>query len=358
MIIVMPAQAGAVHNLRWSRGLAGRSHRVVRISNRRLTVPNDEIETIILPGTSSVAYVYNLPRVRKIIHRIRPDIVHAQYATGYGLWGSCQSAAPLVLTVWGTDIEDALDRKPVISWLVRRALKKAQGITAASRFLVERTIEFEPSIADKIQVIPFGVPMPKISEAKPGRDDTVQLVYTKNFRPAYAPDIALEAFAAASRKNPKIRLTMVGGGPMRSDLLRLAKERGISDRVDILGWQTMDQTEKLIRQTDIMLMPSRPESFGVAALEAHSHGKPVIATRVGGIAEIVRDNVSGILVPPDDVTAVAEAILRLTEDRSLRLRMGREGRKLVEEKYDFEECLDQMETLYNRIASGQDLGNQ
>jgi len=156
----MPAQAGSVHIRRWSRGLAARGHRLVIISNDRFDAPTNEVETIILPGHSTFAYYKNIPRVRKIIRQIKPDIVHAHYATGYGLWGSRQSIAPLVLTVWGTDIEDALKKRLTIAPIVRRNLKKAACITSASRFLIDRTLAFEPSVKDKTNIVPFGVPLP------------------------------------------------------------------------------------------------------------------------------------------------------------------------------------------------------
>ena len=351
MIIVMPAQAGAVHNTRWSRGLAGRGHRLILISNDRFEVPDTEIETIILSGHSTTAYFNNIPRVRKIIRRIKPDIVHAHYATGYGLWGSCQNIAPLVLTVWGTDIEDALNKRFGIAPVVRRNLKKAAAITSASRFLAERTRSFEPSVEDKIHVVPFGIPLPGTANDLTERvDDVIRFVFTKNYRPAYAPDIALEAFIRAAGKNKNIRLTMIGGGPMEADLYRTVERNSLTDRIEINGWQSMTATEKLIKEADVMLMPSRRESFGVAALEALAHGKPVIGTDIGGIPEIVEDGVNGLLVPPEDTEALAAAILKLTEDNDLRRRMGEAGRDKVQDKFDCEICLDQMEEIYARIS--------
>ncbi|MCP4569675.1 MAG: glycosyltransferase family 4 protein [FCB group bacterium] len=352
MIIVMLAQAGSVHNTRWSRGLAARGHRLIIISNDSLEFPATEIETIILPGSSAIAYFKNIPRVRKIIRRIKPDIVHAHYATGYGLWGSCQNTAPFVLTVWGSDIEDALKNKLTTAPIVRRALKMAQCVTSASRHLVERTLAFEPSVEDKIHVVPFGVPLPKeVDDSSKTNDDIIRFVFTKYYKPVYAPDIALKAFAVAARKNKNIRLTMIGGGPMEADLKQMAENWHLTGRVEIKGWQSMAATEKLINAADVMLMPSRRESFGVAALEALAHGKPVIGSKVGGIPEIVEDEVNGLLIPTEDPESLAMAILRLAGDRDLRRRMGRAGKAGVRERFDFEKCLDMMEELYDRIGT-------
>ena len=351
MIIVMPAQAGSPHITRWSSGLAARGHRPIIISNDLFDTSATEVETILLPGNSPFAYFKNIPRLRKIIRRIQPDIVHAHYATGYGLWGSCQNIAPFALTVWGTDIEDALKNRLTTAPIVRRTLKKARCITSASRFLAERTLAFEPSIKDKIHVVPFGVPLQNDTDDHSDRkDDLVRFVFTKNFRPAYAPDVTLKAFAVAARKNNNIRLTMIGGGPMEVELKQKAVNWHLTEMVEIKGWQSMPVTAELIKNADVMLMPSRRESFGVAALEALAHGKPVIATNVGGIPEIVEDEVNGLLIPADDPESLAMAILRLAGDEDLRRRMGRAGRAVVRERFDFEKCLDQMEELYARIG--------
>ncbi len=350
MKVAMLAQAGSVHTIRWSQGLAKRGHRLWIISNNRLKVQIPGVETILLPGCSPASYFFNIPRVRKLLRRIRPDIVHSHYATGYGLWGTVWKEAPLIVTVWGTDIEDALSKKLMIAPIVRRALVSARFVTSASRFLIERTIAFENSVSDKIHLIPFGVPIPEISSGKAARENegVIRIIFAKGFRHAYAPDLVLKAFASACEEDNRLRLTMIGGGPDQKRLEKLASELKVSDRATIRGWQSMDETARLIEDADIMVMPSRRESFGVAALEAISYGVPVIASRVGGLPEIIRHGVNGILVPSDDIKALTAAILRLAADPELRLRMGKTGHMIAAEEFDFEDCLDRMEELYEK----------
>jgi glycosyltransferase involved in cell wall biosynthesis len=346
----MLAQASSVHTIRWSQGLAKRGHRIRVISNSELKIQIPGVETILLPGCSSASYFFNIPRVRKLLHRIRPDILHSHYATGYGLWGTVRKEAPLIVTVWGTDIEDALSKKFMIAPIVRRALISAKFVTSASRFLIERTIAFEKSVADKIHLIPFGVPIPEISNKKAARENEgmIRIIFAKGFRHAYAPDLVLKAFASACKEDNRLRLTIIGGGPDQKRLEKLVSELKVSDRVIIRGWQKMDETAHLIENADIMVMPSRRESFGVAALEAISYGVPVIASRVGGLPEIIRDGVNGILVPSDDIKALTGAILRLATDPQLRLRMGKAGHRIAAEEFDFENCLGRMEELYEK----------
>lgn len=350
MRIAFLAHAGSVHTRRWSVGLASRGHDIRILTNSDFLGLPKEIKTDLLPGRTSLSYFRNIPRVKKILRRYNPDIVHAHYATGYGLWGSIQKSAPLIVTVWGTDIADALAGKFMIAPVVRRALKAACYITGASQFLLDQAMRFEPSVKDKLVHIPFGV---DISPEEPSSEDEnhpVQIIFSKQFYPVYAPELVLRAFAKACHRVSNIKLLMIGGGPLHEKLLKTTEELNVKQYVDIRDWVEMGDAERLIRQSDIMVMPSERESFGVAALEAAAAGVPVIATDVGGIPEIVENDYNGLLISPGDENALTEAIIRLADDSILRQRMGEAGRKIARERYNFQDCLDRMENLYQQVA--------
>ena len=354
MKIVMLAQAGSAHTHRWGAALARRGHRIHLITNSSLTVSPDGIETTFLPGSSSFAYLRNIPRARRLMRSLIPDIVHAHFATGYGLWGSFQDCAPLILTVWGSDVEDAHNGRFGVSWVVRRALQKACFVTAPSRFLMDRTIDFEPSAADKIRLIPFGVSVPDDPPVSPSPKEfgIIRLIFAKAYQATYAPELAIEAFAAAFRENPRLRLTMIGGGPLKAQLQNQAAAAGLAEVIAIHDRLSPEDALKRIKESDLMLMPSRRESFGVAALEAAAFAVPVIATRIGGIPEVVQNEATGILIPPGDVGALTNAILRLAGDDGLRAKMGRAGYEFVKKRFELAVCVTQMEALYRQAMVG------
>lgn len=348
MKIAMLAHAGSVHTRRWSAGLAMRGHDIRILSNSDFLGYPEEITTHLLPGRTSLSYFSNIPRVKRILRRFAPDIVHTHYATGYGLWGFMQKTAPLIVTVWGTDIADALAGKRIITPIVRRALKAARFVTATSRFLMDQAVRFESSVADKLVYVPFGVPI-KVAEKAPDKSGgPVRIIFAKQFHTTYAPEMVLRSFSASCRMDIELHLTMIGGGPLHNRLLRLAQSLDIADRVDIRGWVEMLEAESLIAGADIMVMPSNKESFGVAALEACASGVPVIASNVGGIPEIIEDGRNGILIEPGDEKALTEAIVKLSGDPALRQQMGEAGRKIARERFDFDASLDLMENLYRK----------
>jgi glycosyltransferase involved in cell wall biosynthesis len=352
--IALLAQAGSAHIKRWSIGLAARGHHIRLISNSELSTSPPGIDTVFLPGKSSFGYIWNIPRVRRILQEFRPDVVHAHYATGYGLWGSAQDVAPLVVSVWGTDIDDALAKHHTVGRVVRRVFRKARFITATSRYLVKKVLAFDPSVADKVRYVPFGVsisPLDLTARDKNERDG-VLIVFAKVFLPTYAPELVIDAFAAACRTHPGLRLIMIGGGPLEDDLRRRAAVSGVSDRIDIRGWVDPDEATMIIRRADIMVMPSRKEAFGVAALEAIASGVPVIATNIGGIPEIIQDGINGILISPDDREGLTHAVERLASDKQLRRTMGAAGIETARRDFDGNDALDRMDALYREAAQG------
>jgi glycosyltransferase involved in cell wall biosynthesis len=134
-------------------------------------------------------------------------------------------------------------------------------------------------------------------------------------------------------------------------LRKFAREKGVGRIVDFVGRIPHEEVPAFLASLDVFCMPSRWESetFGVAAVEAEAMEIPVVATRVGGVPEAVNDGVSGILVPPNDTIAVADAVASLLDDSEKRGDMGRAGREYVREHYDWYRNAGQMEEIYKSI---------
>jgi glycosyltransferase involved in cell wall biosynthesis len=142
---------------------------------------------------------------------------------------------------------------------------------------------------------------------------------------------------------------LVGEGPWRSRLERLAAQLGIAGRVEFRGELPHNRVPAALAEMDVFAIPSRAEGFGVAALEASAMALPVIGSRVHGIPDVVQDGQTGLLVPPGDVEALAATIERLAGDAGLRRTMGEAGRAFVEERYRWEENAALMERIYRHV---------
>jgi len=147
-----------------------------------------------------------------------------------------------------------------------------------------------------------------------------------------------------------LTLTLAGQGSMRAELERLAQLLKVADNVRFVGQLEHEKIYPFLGGHHLMIMPSRSESFGVAALEAAACARPVIASKVGGIPEVVIDGQTGILVPPDDETALTNGIIKMARDQASGRQLGLNGYRMVQEKFSWSESLDRMTALYQSLA--------
>ncbi len=158
----------------------------------------------------------------------------------------------------------------------------------------------------------------------------------------------VRSVALAAKRAPELRVEVAGGGPCLADLKQLAASLGVGDRINFLG-EVRDVPALLARAT-IFVLPSRSEGIPLTALEAMACGLPVVATRVGGLPEVVEDEVTGLLVPPADPAALAGAITELQDNPERSDRMGRAGRQRALERFDVRRMVAQYEALYRAGA--------
>jgi len=170
--------------------------------------------------------------------------------------------------------------------------------------------------------------------------------------PRKGVDTVLQALPLLLSEFPRLRYLIVGDGPDRPRLEALARDLGIASAVEFSGRVPDEALPQVYQRTHLFVMPVREEQegisiegFGIAYLEASASGLPVIAGRSGGAAEAVRDGVTGIVVPPDDLGALADALLRLLHDPELRRRMGQAGRRWVEEEMNWDRAAHQMQAV-------------
>ena len=342
--VVILGWADSTHIQRWTTGLSGRGFEISVISVGGSAI--DGIPTTIYPRGEKGAYLKYALSARRDVIALRPNLLHCHYASGFGLWTQAIRHRPTLVSVWGSDV---IGVSGIEKWLVARTLRRADWITATGEYLKGAALTVATGVKDKISVIPFGVTPP--NETKPLPSGPVRICYLKEHRAIYGPDLLVEAFAIARRTIPDLRLSLAGNGPMEADLRRCIDELGLTVAVDYPGYLTREQVVDYLSNHHMLVMPSRMESFGVSALEAASCARPVIASRVGGIPEVVIDGQTGILVAPENIEALSDAIVKLAGDRGLMERMGTAGRRFVSAKYDFEKSLDQMAELYDRLIA-------
>jgi glycosyltransferase involved in cell wall biosynthesis len=199
-----------------------------------------------------------------------------------------------------------------------------------------------------VQVVPNGQP---IVPARPPLASPPVVAFAGRLVPIKGVDVLVRAFALVRAKIPTARLLIAGDGPERARLARLIQQLDLADGVSMTGNLSRSEMETLFAAAWVQAVPSLTEVFGNVAAEAMMRGTAVVASRVGGLSELVNDGETGLLVPPGDVTAHADALRRLLEDRDLAERFGSAGRERALACFAVNVCVDRFLSLYRTIAS-------
>jgi len=339
----------SVHTRRWVEGLRSLGMPVELIT--LIKEQKYDIGGISLGSSSKFSYPMEIGRLRSIVKKIKPAIFHAHHASSYGFLASFVNHPVKVLSVWGYDVVSFPYKSIVNRFMIKRALNRADYITATSAYLKKAVMKLNKNIKD-IEVIPFGIDIDLFEYREREPADEIIIGIVKSLRPNYGIDILIRAFARLKSRYGNIRLKIAGRGESEPDYKNLVRELGIEGSVEFLGFVDHSYLSELLSTFDIFVMPSIEESFGVAALEASATGLPVVASRVGGVPEVIEDNITGLLVESKNVEELTAMLDKLIGDPRLRLEMGRAGRKFVEEKYVWSNNLLSMKSLYEKILAG------
>jgi len=260
-----------------------------------------------------------------------------------------------VTTLHGTDIT-LVGSEPSFADMVAFTINQSDGVTAVSESLREETIKTF-SVTKEIVTIPnFIDPDEYRREAVAGdrralaADDEKIILHVSNFRPVKRVDAVVQIFARVAAE-VKARLLMVGDGPDLPLARREAERLGVSDRVTFLGQQ--DEVAGLFSVADLFLLPSAKESFGLVALEAMACGVPVIASRVGGLPEVIGDKQAGFLYPPERLDRMARKAIQLLTDGTKHRKAAVAARRRAVGQFSASRIVPQYEELYRRVLARQ-----
>ena len=364
--------------------LAARGHEVhfitssppFRLNGREANIHFHEVNVYHYPLFEHPPYDLALAtRMAEVAEFYSLDLLHVHYAIPHSLSAllarqmletrhepARRRYLPFITTLHGTDITlVGLDRSylPITQF----GIEQSDGVTAISDYLRDRTREAF-NIQGEIEVIrnfvncDVYVRVPtKLAAMRPryASDEEKLLVHLSNFRPVKRILDVVAVFARVAKALPA-RLMMIGDGPDRSAAEHLALTLGVADRIHFLGKQ--DNVNELLPLADLMLMPSEMESFGLAALEAMACSVPSIATRVGGVPELIDDGAgpqggpaNGMLFPVGDIEAMAEAAIALLRDTPRLNAMATAARKTASDRFCSSRIIPLYEQYYERVLA-------
>ncbi|MFN4252149.1 N-acetyl-alpha-D-glucosaminyl L-malate synthase BshA [Deinococcus sp. LM3] len=286
------------------------------------------------------------------------ELSHAHYAIPHATAAiharAITGRSRVMTTLHGTDVT-LVGLEPAFRHTTRHAIEKSDHVTAVSSYLaqhtqevfgVEREIEVIHNFVDSERFVRVTDPAVRARFAHP---DEALLVHVSNFRPVKRPEDVVQVFARVASEIPA-RLLMIGDGPERPRVFELAQQLGVIGRTHFLG--SFPDVETVLGISDLFLLPSRQESFGLAALEAMSCEVPVVSSNAGGIPEVVEQGVTGFMADVGDVDTMADAALRILRNRELYLQMGAAGRAAAVGRFHPSLIVPQYIRAYERTALG------
>jgi glycosyltransferase involved in cell wall biosynthesis len=302
----------------------------------------------------------------EVIRNNHIDLIHAHFAYPEGLVGLLaknRTSKPLVVTVHGYDIlvESAarygfrLDKR--IDTIIREVLNEADAITAASRATFSEVNKIVRD-ADKVHLIPNGVDLKRFSpnidgsylRKKLGMKGRSVIFALSHHEPAYGLEYLIRAIPIVAKERDDVVFVIAGDGSLTKFHQKLANALEVRDKVIFTGRIPRSAVPYYYAMSDVMVVPQLQSAFGLVTSEAMACGKPVIGTDVGGTLDQIVDGYNGFLVRPRNPGEIAEKILWLLKDPKEARRMGMNGRKMVEEKFDVDKRIDKIIQLYASLC--------
>jgi glycogen(starch) synthase len=285
-------------------------------------------------------------KIIKLKHTVDPDLIHVN-AVGrsdfFHLLTKNAYAAPFLVTLHG-------QWENQIAPIVEHTLRNADWVAGCSAAILDRGRQLVPEIVSRSSVIYNGVEIPPLV-SRPLPFDPPRILCLGRLAPEKGFDLAVTAFASIIRRFPRARLIIAGNGEARAELEEQATKERINHAVEFMGSVAPANIPGLINDATLVLLPSRRDSFPLVALEAAAMARPVVATRVGGLPEIVMHQETGLLVTPEDTTGMADAIGFLIDNPGAAIRMGIAAQKRAATVFSWKYHVDAYDALYQKLGS-------
>jgi glycosyltransferase involved in cell wall biosynthesis len=286
--------------------------------------------------------------IRRLTRRRHYDVIHVHWPLPLALFGWAaqrRGRPPIVTTFYGAELR--LGFRRFLAWAARRSAR----VVAISSYTAAALREI---VDVPIEVIPYAAALPPAPPADAAiRAGALTVLFVGRLVERKGVRYLIEALAQLPA--PQARLVIVGDGPERPRLEARARELGVADRVDFRGRVGDEDLRRAYQQASAFVLPAildargDTEGLGVVLLEAMNYGVPVIASRIGGIVDIVMDQQSGVLVPPADAAALARALQQLLADPARARALGETGRRRLAEHFSWDAILARIEAVYRSV---------
>jgi glycosyltransferase involved in cell wall biosynthesis len=354
------ADATSIHTQRWVNYFARKGHDVHLICWRLMPGYDENIHIHLLtrlppkmwtPYLSAPLWIF---QTRRLVKKIKPDVVDGHFITSYGFLAACSGFHPLVVSAWGSDVLVLPKRNFLLKAITEYALGKADVVTCDAEHVKTALTELgtEPQ---KISVVYFGTDTDKFKPAQRNRDlqqalgivNSPAVISLRNLEPIYDIDILIRSIPLVLKEVPEAKFIIAGRGSQEIQLKELARSLGIAESIRFAGFIPNEEIPQYLASSDIYVSTSSSDAgLSAATAEAMACGLPVVVTDFGDNRRWVKDGENGFVVPLKEPKALAESITYLLKNEGARMEFGRKNREIIEEKNDYFREMQKIEGIY------------
>ncbi|WP_425806325.1 glycosyltransferase [Desulfitobacterium sp. Sab5] len=341
--------AGSIHLQRWIDYYVHAGYEVEVISFRPCEIKGAKVHLLARGRSGRWAYIEALAKIRKLVHELHPDLLHAHYATSFGLLALVSSFKPLVVSAWGSDVLVAPKESIFLRLIVEQVLKHADALTSDSSYMSERMRDLLKGQERILKTVTMGVSRDWFEKIPEVNKKDLQILSLRGHQEIYNIDVIIQAMAEVVKKIPEAKLVIAGEGPETPSLKTLTSSLGLGDSIQFVGQLPHALVQNYLTESSISVSVPSSDATAVSLLETMACGSFPVVSDLPANREWIDSEVNGLLVPAKDAHALSQALLRALNEKDLRIKAREINKQRVRNKAIWEENMHEMEELYKEL---------
>lgn len=302
----------SIHIQKWCRHFSNLGYEVHLITFRNTEIENIHVHFVnagnIKTKGGNWKTLLKYRKIKFLLREIKPDILHAHYATSYGITAALVNFHPFIISTWGTDILITPNRSGILKQMIKWALKKSDAITVVAEHMVKNVKELSID-AKKVFTITHGIDVQLFKNKEIDRFTEFTVICNRSLEPVYNHNALIETFEIINSLNSDIKLMIVGDGSLRMELEQSVKQKGLNDIISFTGKKTQLEMVEILNQTHLFISLSKSDGDVVSMVEAMSCGNFCIGSDIPGNRNWITDSENGFIVPFDNPERISEVII-------------------------------------------------
>ena len=343
--------AGSIHLQRWLAYFSAAGHEVEVVSFRPCTIPGVKVHLLAAGQSGRLAYIKGLLKIRRLLQAMQPDILHAHYATSFGLLAVVSGVRPLVVSAWGSDVLVAPVKSFWLRQIVRRVLRRADALTSDSSYMSARMQELLNNRSKRLITVTMGVSRDWFNSILPKEKKPWQILSLRGHQQIYNIEGIIRAMVEVVASLPQAKLVVAGEGELTPSLQALVQSLGLTPNVEFVGQLPHVQVQAYLNESAVSVSVPFSDATAVSLLETMACGAFPVLSDVPANREWVEDGVNGLIVPAEDVHALAQALIRSLKDRNLREKAISVNRQKILAQAIWEDNMAEVEELYRELLA-------